>query len=347
MLNAPVVLIILDGFGISPYREGNAMELAKAPVFEQLKKGSHAKIFTSGASVGLPDGQMGNSEVGHMNIGSGRVVYQDFSRINKSIENGDFFKNELLKNIFAMLQKSQGKLHLMGLVSDGGVHSHIEHLFALLTYAKAAGLKQAFIHGFLDGRDTPHNSSPRYIQQLENFLKRHSFGKIGSLSGRYYAMDRDGRWDRIEKTYVTLTEGQGYQASSALHALQQAERRGETDEFVQPTWIDKQALIEDRDSIIFFNFRADRARQLTLAFTQESFSNFKKNKNPKLTRFVTMTQYHKKFTLPVIFPPLHLTHVLGEVLARHHISQLRIAETEKYAHVTFFFNGGEEKVFPG
>lgn len=347
MIRSQVVLLILDGFGINLRREGNAIALAHAPTFRKLEKENHSQIMTSGKWVGLPEGQMGNSEVGHTNIGAGRIVYQDLTRITKAIQEGVFFKNELLKKTFQTIKEKKLKLHLLGLVSDGGVHSHIEHLFALLQYAKKEQVKDITIHAFLDGRDTGAQSSPVYIKQLEEFLKKEDIGKIGTVTGRYYAMDRDNRWDRIEKTFLTLTQGQGFKSSSALNAIDQAYQRKETDEFITPAIIDPQGGIKDNDVVIFFNFRADRARQLTRAFTQKDFSHFKRIQCPSLNQFICMARYHESFPLPVIFPPLHLTHIFGQILSEHQISQLRIAETEKYAHVTFFFNGGEERVFPG
>ncbi len=343
----PVMLVILDGFGINLKKEGNAIQLADAPTFRALEKGNHSKILTSGEAVGLPDGQMGNSEVGHTNIGAGRIVYQDLTRINKAISGGDFFKNPLLKKNFEAIQKKGSKLHLMGLLSDGGVHSHIEHLFALLKFAKNEGLSRIYIHAFLDGRDTPYNSSPHYLRQMESFISAEKIGKIATISGRYYAMDRDKRWDRTERAYDALTEGIGLHANSPASAIKEAFQRGETDEFMQPTIIDSEGLIEDNDFVIFFNFRADRARQLTQSLNMVDFNFFKRKKIPKLTQFITMTQYDQTYSFPVIFPPIQLPNILGEILSRHHIAQLRIAETEKYAHVTFFFNGGEERIFPG
>ena len=347
MPRSPLVLIILDGFGINPKKEGNAIYLANHPTLKGLEEGNHSQLLTSGEVVGLPPGQMGNSEVGHTNIGSGRIVYQDYTRINKSIKEGDFFRNESLKKIFSNVNKNNSKLHFLGLVSDGGVHSHIDHLFALLKFAKQEGVKKIFIHAFLDGRDTAHNIASLFVQQLENFLRKETIGKIATVSGRYYAMDRDKRWDRIQKTYEALTEAKGLKTSSSLLAIQEALKRGETDEFVQPTIIDSSGVIEDQDTVLFFNFRADRTRQLTQAFTLSDFQPFQRRKVPHLFQFVTMTQYDKKFSLPIIFQPLHLKNILGEILSREGIPQLRIAETEKYAHVTFFFNGGEEKAFPG
>ncbi|MBI3016739.1 MAG: 2,3-bisphosphoglycerate-independent phosphoglycerate mutase [Deltaproteobacteria bacterium] len=346
----PVMLIVLDGFGINPQKKGNAIALAHAPTFRILEKGNHSQIMTSGEHVGLPNGQMGNSEVGHTNIGAGRIVYQELTRIHKSIREGDFFKKETLKKVCKAVIEKKSKLHVMGLLSDGGVHSHIEHLFALLKFAKEQGVEQVYIHCFLDGRDTPAQSSPLYLKQLESFIQKENAGqflKIATISGRYYAMDRDNRWDRIEKSFCALTEAKGFEAPSALKAIEMANQRGETDEFVKPTVLDSKGIIEDKDAILFFNFRADRARQLTRAFTQREFDRFQRAKSPKLSQFICMTQYDETFNLPVVFSPQRLTHILGQVLSENEIPQLRIAETEKYAHVTFFFNGGEEKVFPG
>ncbi|MBI3019056.1 MAG: 2,3-bisphosphoglycerate-independent phosphoglycerate mutase [Deltaproteobacteria bacterium] len=346
----PVMLVILDGFGINPQKKGNAIALADAPTFRMLEKGNHSRMMTSGEHVGLPDGQMGNSEVGHTNIGAGRIVYQELTRIHKSIREGYFFKSETLKKAFKTVLEKKSKLHVMGLLSDGGVHSHIEHLFALLKFAKEQKIERVYIHCFLDGRDTPAQSSPSYLKQLEAFIQKERAGqflKIATISGRYYAMDRDNRWDRIEKSFCALTEAKGFEAPSALKAIEMANQRGETDEFVKPTVLDSKGVIEDHDAIIFFNFRADRARQLTRAFTHYEFDRFQRVKSPKLSQFICMTQYDETFNLPVIFSPQRLTHILGQILSENDIAQLRIAETEKYAHVTFFFNGGEEKVFPG
>ncbi|HBQ20623.1 MAG: phosphoglycerate mutase (2,3-diphosphoglycerate-independent) [Deltaproteobacteria bacterium GWA2_38_16] len=342
----PVMLIVLDGFGINPKKEGNAIALASAPTFRKLETLNHSQIMTSGHSVGLPEGQMGNSEVGHTNIGAGRIVYQDLTRIHKSIDEGDFFKNAPLKKIFSLVKEKKSRLHLMGLVSDGGVHSHIEHLFALLKFAKKENINTVYLHCFLDGRDTLASISATYIQKLQEFIQKEKIGTIATLCGRYYAMDRDKRWDRIEKAYRALTEGVGFNFKNPIEAISAANSRGETDEFIQPSVINPKGTIQDNDAMLFFNFRADRARQLTRTFTENNFKEFKKIKSPKICHFLCMTRYDDTFNLPVIFPSARLIHILGQVLAEHHIPQLRIAETEKYAHVTFFFNGGEEKVFP-
>ncbi len=347
VVRPPIMLVVLDGFGINPQKKGNAIALAHAPTFRTLEKGNYSQIMTSGEHVGLPEGQMGNSEVGHTNIGAGRIVYQELTRIHKFIRDGDFFKNETLKKAFKIVLEKKSKLHVMGLVSDGGVHSHIEHLFALLRFAKQEGVERVYIHCFLDGRDTPAQSSPAYLKQVENFIQKEAIGTLATVAGRYYAMDRDNRWPRIEKAFCALTQAQGFQAPSALKAVEMANQRGETDEFVKPTILDSKGVIEDQDVIIFFNFRADRARQLTRTFTQCEFGHFQRTTSPKIGQFVCMTQYDETFNLPVVFPPQKLTHILGQILSENDITQLRIAETEKYAHVTFFFNGGEEKVFPG
>ena len=343
----PVMLMVLDGFGINSEKKGNAIQLANGPTLRKLEKANRSQIYTSGGAVGLPDGQMGNSEVGHMNLGSGRIVYQDFTRINKSINEGDFFNNILLKEVFAKAKKNNANIHYLGLVSDGGVHSHIKHLFALLAFARKENCDRNYVHCFLDGRDTHYQNAHLYLQQLEVFLAQNNYGKIASISGRYYAMDRDKRWNRIKKVYDLLTEGKGLSAPTSQMAIQQATERGETDEFVLPTLIDPKGLIKDNDIVIFFNFRADRARQLTITLTDPAFDGFDRSRFPKVDLFITMTQYHKHFPFPAIFPPTHLTNVLGEILSKQHIPQLRIAETEKYAHVTFFFNGGEERLFEG
>ena len=325
MPRSPVMLVILDGFGINSQKKGNAIALAHVPTFRMLEKGNHSQMMTSGGHVGLPDGQMGNSEVGHTNIGAGRIVYQELTRIHKSIRDGDFFKNEILKKAFKTVLEKKSKLHLMGLLSDGGVHSHSEHLFALLKFAKEEKVERIYIHCFLDGRDTPAQSSPVYLKQLEAFIQKEKAGILATICGRYYAMDRDNRWDRIEKAFVALTEAKGFKASTSLKAIESANERGETDEFVKPTVIDFQGIVEDNDVALFFNFRADRARQLTRVFTQCKFDCFQRVKSPSLSQFICMTQYDETFQLPVLFPPQKLPHILGQILSDKGISQLKIS----------------------
>ena len=346
----PVMLIILDGWGINPRKDGNAQALANMPFVEKIfKEYPHSRLETSGLSVGLPEGQMGNSEVGHLTMGTGRIVYQELTRIDREIETGNFFKNKTLLDAIAAVKKNGGSLHLMGLVSDGGVHSHINHLFALIEMAKKGGVQNIFIHAFLDGRDTPPTSGKGYIEQLQQYLNKTGTSRIATISGRYYAMDRDNRWERVEKAYKALRNGDGRWSKGAVEAVAEAYQRGETDEFVLPAVITSNnkplTTINDGDGIIFFNFRADRARELTRTFTQEDFKGFNRGNKPKLSSYVCLTEYDATFNLPVAFPPQSLKNILAEILSNNKIKQLRIAETEKYAHVTFFFNGGVEKPF--
>ena len=344
-------LLILDGFGINPNHEGNAIYQAGTPNIDALKeKYCHTAIGASGLDVGLPDGQMGNSEVGHTNIGAGRVVYQELTRITKSIQDGDFFENKAFLDAIASAKKNGGKLHLMGLCSDGGVHSHLEHAYGLLRLAKQQGI-DAYFHCFMDGRDVPPSSGKGYIQQLEKAMAEIGCGEVATVSGRYYAMDRDNRWERVEKAYNALC-GQGITASSAEEAMQQSYDNGKTDEFVEPTVIVKDgkpvAVIESGDAVIFFNFRPDRARELTRTLIEPEFSGFERMGGYKPVSFVSMTQYDATFTnLEVAFKPQSLKNTLGAYVADKGIAQLRIAETEKYAHVTFFFNGGVEQPCEG
>ncbi|MFO7153854.1 MAG: 2,3-bisphosphoglycerate-independent phosphoglycerate mutase [Caldicoprobacter oshimai] len=343
-----IVLIIMDGFGLSDQKEGNAVYQAKTPNLDRYwNEYPHVAIQASGLDVGLPAGQMGNSEVGHLNIGAGRIVYQEFTRISKAIEDGSFFTNKALLAAIENVKKHGTKLHLMGLVSDGGVHSHIEHLYALVELAKRNGLEQVYIHCFTDGRDVPPTSGKSYIETLEQKLEEYKFGKIATVMGRYYAMDRDKRWDRTQKAYDALVLGTGEFASSAVEAMEQSYKADVTDEFVRPTVVLENgkpvATIEPNDSIIFFNFRPDRARQLTRAFIQPEFNEFPRGKGYFPVCFVSMTQYDETFTnIHVAYEPQVLTNTFGEYISKLGKKQLRIAETEKYAHVTFFFNGGVE-----
>jgi len=346
----PTILIILDGWGLNPKKEGNAVALAKTPVMDNLMANyPWTTLKAHGEAVGLPEGVMGNSEVGHLNLGAGRIVYQDVTRISKAIREGSFFQNPVLTSA---MQKAKGaKLHLLGLISDGRVHSSMDHIYGLLEMAKRNGLTDVFIHGFTDGRDTPPKSALKYIKEVENYIKEIGVGEFATISGRYYAMDRDTRWERTQLAYEAMVLGEGFKANSAIEAVEQAYARGETDEFIKPTVITKNgysvATIDDKDVVIVFNFRADRVRQITRALTQKDFSYFKRKKWPVLSQFVCMTEYDKTFNLPVAFPPEHLKNILGEVLSQQGWQQLRIAETEKYAHVTYFFNGGKEDPFPG
>jgi 2,3-bisphosphoglycerate-independent phosphoglycerate mutase len=345
----PVVLVVLDGWGLNPAKEGNGIALARTPVIDTLlAEYPSSTLKASGEEVGLPDGQMGNSEVGHLNLGAGRVVYQDFTRISRAIRDGSFFENEVLLRAMEKAQADDAHLHLMGLVSDGGVHSHIEHLFALLDLAVKKGVRKVCIHALLDGRDVGPHSAPQYISALEDKVKKVGLGQIATIMGRYYGMDRDQRWDRIEKAYQALVMGKGRKVKNSTKALSEAARHKENDEFVSPTVVGNYAGIDPKDTFIFFNFRADRARQITRALTEENFKEFKRKKAP-LPYFVCLTEYDTTFKLPVAFVPQKggLKNVLAQVLSEHNLRQLHLAETEKYAHVTFFFNGGEEKPFWG
>lgn len=344
----PVALVILDGWGINPQCDFNAVCLADTPNLDALFSAyPHTRIGASGMDVGLPEGQMGNSEVGHLNIGAGRVVYQEFTRISKSIADGDFFTNGVLLEALAKIKARNGKLHLMGLLSDGGVHSHNTHLYALLRLAFQQGLDDVCIHAFLDGRDTPPRSAVTYLAELEDEIRRIGCGRIATITGRYFAMDRDNRWERVERAYRALTEGIGVSAVDSAEAIRQAYAAEQSDEFVEPRVIAGAGHVEDGDGIIFFNFRSDRVRELTRAFTEQGFKGFERKKHPQLATYVCMTDYDATFDLPVAFGQQTLTNILGEVVAQAGLKQLRIAETEKYAHVTFFFNGGVEEPFPG
>lgn len=348
----PLILIVLDGWGIGEDAEDNAQQKARIPFYRSLiNEYPHTALECSGEAVGLPEGQMGNSEVGHLNLGAGRVVYQDFAKINKAIKSGEFQRNPVFLKAMKSAVESGGAVHLLGLVSDGGVHSHINHLYALIEMALHEGVSKVFIHAFMDGRDTPPSSGIEYIRQLENFLRDKPRAKIATVTGRFWAMDRDKRWERVEAAYRAIALGEGKKANSAIEAVQQSYEIHETDEFIKPTVIFNVAKptgkIENGDSIIFFNFRADRARELTTALTDKSFSSFKRSRIPELSSFVTMTLYDETFPFPAAFPPVQLSGILGEVLSKNGLKQLRIAETEKYAHVTYFFNGGDEASFKG
>ncbi|MCD4844178.1 MAG: 2,3-bisphosphoglycerate-independent phosphoglycerate mutase [Methanosarcinales archaeon] len=345
----PLILIILDGWGINPRTEGNAVYHAHTPVMDRIiSQYPNTTLDCAGEPVGLPEGQMGNSEVGHLNLGSGRVVYQDISKINKSIHDGDFYSNKSLLSAIEHVRTNSSSLHIMGLLSDGGVHSHIDHLFALLTMVKEAGIKQVYVHAFLDGRDVSPNCAGEYILKTEQKMKELGIGKIATLSGRYYAMDRDNRWERVRLAYDALTQGTGEMSHSAKDAVSDAYERGENDEFVRPTIINTNgnptATIQDNDAVIFFNFRPDRAREITKALTMHDFSGFERKITPKVY-FVCMTRYDETFDLPIAFPDQPLENTLSEYLSKLGKKQLHIAETEKYAHVTFFFNGGVEKPY--
>ena len=343
------MLMILDGFGKSTADScTNAIAMASTPNLDRLfSTFPNTTLTASGTAVGLPEGQMGNSEVGHLNIGAGRVVYQDLTRITQEIEDGDFYNNSELNTAIDHALSRGTSLHLMGLLSDGGVHSHLSHIFALLKLAKQKGLDRVYVHTFLDGRDVPPRSAGIYLDWLDHFMRQLGIGRIASISGRYYAMDRDRRWERIQLAYDALTEGVGRYASTATEAMKQAYQVGENDEFVKPTVITKDnrpvAVVQDNDAIIFFNFRPDRARQLTRCFVDDSFNGFEREKRPSGLCYVCMTQYDAEMpNVLVAFPPQSLKNTFGEYVSGLGLRQLRIAETEKYAHVTFFFNGGVE-----
>ncbi|MDR2514871.1 MAG: 2,3-bisphosphoglycerate-independent phosphoglycerate mutase [Christensenellaceae bacterium] len=343
-------LIIMDGFGLRAEKEGNAILQQGTPALDSLTaEFPHTELGASGMDVGLPDGQMGNSEVGHLNIGAGRIVYQELTRITKSISDGDFFENETLLAAISSAKRKGGKLHLMGLLSDGGVHSHNTHLYALIALAKRQGLQNVYIHCIMDGRDTPPSSGLDYVTQLEAEIERQNFGAIASVSGRYYAMDRDKRWDRVRKAYETIARGLGQRAENgAARLMRDSYAAGVNDEFLVPTALIKDgapvATVEEGDSMIFFNFRPDRTRELTRAFIEEGFADFPREGGYKPVFFVGMTRYDDSFhNIETAFKPATLDDTLGEYLSALKLSQLRIAETEKYAHVTFFFNGGVEE----
>ena len=349
--NDPVILVILDGFGINPRKEGNAVANARTPNLDALLRDyPNSRLSMSGLDVGLPAGQMGNSEVGHMILGAGRIVYQDLTLIHKDMDEGNFYKNRILLDSLRKTKEKSSRLHLLGLLGDGGVHSHQRHMEGLIEMARREKIANVYLHLFLDGRDTPPNSAEQFILDLNEKLKAFPNVKIATVIGRYYAMDRDKRWDRVEKAYICLTEGIGNRASSALETIRNSHKEKVTDEFVLPTAIDDvqpEGLIRDGDGVIFFNFRADRARELTRAFTEDDFKEFPRKRRINLATYTTMTQYDETFNVPVAYPPRELRRILGEIASQAGIRQLRIAETEKYAHVTYFFNGGEESKFPG
>lgn len=346
------MLIIMDGWGIGKDYPGNAILAANTPVMDALTASyPYTTLEASGMAVGLPEGQMGNSEVGHLNIGAGRVIYQDLTRINKEIEEGDFQKNEVLRSAIESAKAKGGKLHLLGLVSNGGVHSHLNHIYALLQMSKDAGLEEVFVHAFLDGRDVPPDIGAKDLKDLQDRMAEIGAGKIATVSGRYYAMDRDKRWERVEIAYDALTLGEGRQATDPVQAVKDQYAEEIYDEFVLPTVIteDGQAIatIDDGDAVIFFNFRPDRARQMTRALVDEGFEGFDRKKKVQVN-YVTMTEYDKTIeNVTIAYPPETYDNTLGQVMAQKGLKQLRIAETEKYAHVTFFFNGGVEEPNPG
>jgi 2,3-bisphosphoglycerate-independent phosphoglycerate mutase len=345
----PITLVILDGWGYREEREANAIALAHTPFWDHLwQTYPHTLISGSGRCVGLPDGQMGNSEVGHLNMGAGRIVQQDLTRIDAAIADQSFFSNPILVQTIKQAQATNKAVHILGLLSDGGVHSHDTHFYALIELAARMGFHDLYLHPFLDGRDTPPQSAAGYLKTLQATCDQFKTGKIASIIGRYYAMDRDKRWERVQKAYDLLTDNHTpCNAATAAHALEQAYARGETDEFVQPTHIANTPVIQDGDSVIFMNFRADRARELTTAFIDPDFNGFSRKNKPTLANYVCLTEYDTRFKTPIAFPPQPLTHLFAEYISEKGLTQLRIAETEKYAHVTFFFNGGIEKPFAG
>ena len=353
-MKRPVVLCIMDGFGINPGAKGNAIEAANTPNLTKLfKENPFTTIGASGLDVGLPDGQMGNSEVGHTNIGAGRVVYQELTRITKSIQDGDFFENEALVGAIENCKKNGTALHLIGLLSDGGVHSHNTHLYGLLKLAKDNGLEKVYVHALLDGRDVPPASGVEYIEELEAKMKEIGVGEIATVMGRFYAMDRDNMWDRVGMAYNAMVNGEGIKTDDAVEAVKKSyetidgDGKHLTDEFVMPTVCSKGESISENDSVIFFNFRPDRAREITRTFVDPDFKGFERKAFFPLY-YVCMTQYDAEMpNVHVAFKPETLVNTMGEVISKHGLKQLRIAETQKYAHVTFFFNGGEEKVYPG
>jgi len=347
---APVLLLICDGWGHAPPSPGNAISLARTPIYDRwLAEFPWTLLEASGEAVGLPAGVMGNSEVGHLTLGAGRMVPQDLLRIDLALRDGSFFENAALRTAMQQARRKGATLHVMGLVSDGGVHSHERHIAGLLELAARAGVPRVRVHAFTDGRDTPPRSALTYLARLEAALAR-AGGRIATVSGRYYAMDRDKRWDRVARAYQALVFSAGLKAGSATEAVEAAYARDESDEFIQPTVIsdggEPVGPIQDGDAVIFCNFRADRARQITRALTEDEFADFPRPKPPRI-HFVGFTEYKREFGLPVAFPPQDLTHILADVWAENAVANLRLAETEKYAHVTYFFNGGVEEPFAG
>ena len=349
MSKTPIALIIMDGYGINPGTEGNAIYAANKPNLDAyMANYPNTQLQASGLAVGLPDGQMGNGEVGHTNIGAGRVVYQMLVKITKDIEDGVFFENKPIKDAMLAARESGKALHLIGLLSDGGVHSHIKHLIGLLEMANRLGLTKVYVHTFHDGRDVPPTSGVEYMQQLVDEIQRIGTGKVATISGRYYAMDRDNAWDRVSKAYNAMVMGEGIQETDPVHAIKNSYNNGITDEFIVPTVIDKEGTISEGDSVIMFNFRPDRARQITRTFVDPVFDGFVRKKGFFRVNYVCMAQYDAEMpNVTVAYPPEQLHMTFGEYISKLGMTQLRIAETQKYAHVTFFFNGGEERQFEG
>ena len=351
MIKKPVALLIMDGFGYNPDTYGNAIKAAKKPNIDKYLKGPHMLIGASGLDVGLPDGQMGNSEVGHTNIGAGRIVYQQLVKITQNMKDttspDSYLNNKALVGAMQACKDKDSSLHIMGLLSPGGVHSHMEHLYGLLEMAKKNGLTKVFVHAFLDGRDVPPSSAAEYMQEAVEKMKEIGVGTVATVMGRFYAMDRDNAWDRVEKAYDAITLGEGVQADDPVQAIKDSYANEVTDEFMIPAVINKDGIVNTDDSIIFFNFRPDRARQITRAFVDPDFKGFDRKKTVK-NYFVCMAQYDAEMpNVQVAYPPEELSMTFGEYVSKLGLTQLRIAETQKYAHVTFFFNGGEEKVFDG
>jgi 2,3-bisphosphoglycerate-independent phosphoglycerate mutase len=354
MSKAPVALIILDGFGCRGEIKGNAVAQAKKPNFDRLwSEYPHAHLIASGEEVGLPEGQMGNSEVGHLNIGAGRIVYQSLTRVNLAVRNGDFEKNDTFTGVMEHVKKNGTSLHLFGLLSDGGVHSHINHMFALLKLAKEEGVTKVYVHAFLDGRDVGQKTATKYIKQTLDKMKELGVGEFATISGRYYSMDRDKRWERVEKSYRSMVYGEGPAYNNPLDVVEDSYQNGIFDEFVIPSVITNEngqpvATIQDNDAVIFYNFRPDRAIQISNTFTNVDFRSFERGpKHPKALYFVCLTHFSESVDGYVAFKPSNLDNTIGEVLAQNNLKQLRIAETEKYPHVTFFMSGGREEKFPG
>lgn len=344
MIKQKVLLTILDGFGVSEKTEGNAIKLANTPNYDRiLKDFPNTTIRADGLAVGLPEGQMGNSEVGHLNIGAGRVVYQEYTRINKSIKEKDFFENKRFLEAIDHVKKNNSALHVMGLVSPGGVHSAMNHLYALIDLAKTHNITKFYVHAFLDGRDTPPSSASEYLEEVEEKLSKEGLPKIASVIGRYYAMDRDNRWDRVQLAYDSLTLGDGVKAEISYEGVRESYKNNVNDEFVKPIVILEEGRLNDNDAMIFFNFRPDRARELTRAINEHRFKGFERKKVLHNIYYVCMTQYDETFDLPIAFPPTAPINLLADMCDKYGIKELRTAETEKYAHVTFFFNGGVEE----
>ncbi|CCO24599.1 2,3-bisphosphoglycerate-independent phosphoglycerate mutase [Maridesulfovibrio hydrothermalis] len=345
---APAVLLILDGWGIAPDGKGNAVNLARTPVLDRLfETCPNTQLQCSGRAVGLPDGFMGNSEVGHTNIGAGRVVYQDMTRIDIAIEKDELAATKGLSRLMDKVKASSGRIHYMGLLSDGGVHSHINHLFSLLEVAKDAGIKEVYVHAFMDGRDTSPTRGKDYMRQLVDKMTEIGIGQVASVSGRYYSMDRDKHYERNELSYKALVLGEGEVIADPVKGIEAAYEAGETDEFIKPRLVDGvDGLLKDGDGVFFFNFRADRARQLCRLLTYKDFDDFERPKVPQFCGFVTMTRYEADFPFDISFEPQNIINPIGEVISKEGLKQLRIAETEKYAHVTYFMNGGREEPFP-